>query len=102
MEPRSPPRWRVVFPTLVALLALSHAPMFAGRSVIFRDTWLWVIPARAIIRDALRSGHLPRWNPFVGLGFSVPAEPLYGLFYPPRLATLVLSLIHISEPTRPY
>lgn len=87
MEPTAPPRWRVVLPALVALLALAHWPLFAGRSVIFRDTWLWVIPARALVRDALLSGRLPRWNPFVGLGFSVPSEPLYGLFYPPHLAT---------------
>lgn len=82
-------RWRVVAPALVALLALTHWPLFAGRAVVFRDTWLWVIPARAVVRDALLSGHLPRWNPFVGLGFSVPAEPLYGLFYPPHLLLLL-------------
>lgn len=87
MEPTAPPRWRVLVPALVALLALAHWPLFSGRSVIFRDTWLWVIPARALVRDALLSGRLPRWNPFVGLGFSVPAEPLYALFYPPHLAT---------------
>jgi hypothetical protein len=86
-SPAPPPRWRAIFPALLALLAVTHAPLFAGRSVVFRDTWLWVIPARALVRDALVAGRLPRWNPFVGLGFSVPAEPLYGLFYPPHLAT---------------
>ncbi len=82
-------RWRVVGPALVALLALTHWQLFVGRAVVFRDTWLWVIPARALVRDALLSGHLPRWNPFVGLGFSVPAEPLYALFYPPHLLLLL-------------
>lgn len=89
MVPPEPPRWRVIAAALAALLALTHGPLFTGRSVVFRDTWLWIIPARAVVRDALRHGHLPRWNPFVGLGFSVPAEPLYGLFYPPHLATLL-------------
>lgn len=90
MDPHPPPpRWRVVFPALAALLALTHWPLLAGRSVIFRDTWLWVIPARSLVRDALLDGRLPRWNPFVGLGFSVPAEPLYGLLYPPHLATVL-------------
>lgn len=83
-------RWRVVGPALVALLALTHWQLFVGRAVVFRDTWLWVIPARALVRDALLSGHLPRWNPFVGLGFSVPAEPLYALFYPPHALTSLL------------
>ncbi|MDB4932893.1 MAG: hypothetical protein JWM10_5377, partial [Myxococcaceae bacterium] len=89
-SPPQPPRWRVVVPALVALLALTHAPLFLGRAVLFRDTWLWVVPARALVRDALLAAHLPRWNPFVGLGFSVPAEPLYGLYYPPHLATILL------------
>jgi len=88
-SPTPPPRWRALFPALLALLALTHAPLFAGRSVIYRDTWLWVIPARALVRDALLAARLPRWNPFVGLGFSVPAEPLYGLVYPSHLATLL-------------
>jgi hypothetical protein len=94
VDPLPPPqsaRWRVVAPALVALLALTHAPLFLGRAVLFRDTWLWVVPARALVRDALLSGRLPRWNPFVGLGFSVPAEPLYGLYYPPHLATVLLA-----------
>ncbi len=85
------PRWRVILPSLVAVLAVTHGPLFLGRSVIFRDTWLWVVPARALVRDALLAGHLPHWNPFVGLGFSVPAEPLYGLYYPPHLATVLFA-----------
>lgn len=77
---------------LAAVLSLAYAPMFLGRIVYLRDLGRWAWPARAFVRDAVMSGQAPVWNPDQGLGFSVPADPLYGLFYPPNLVLLVCPL----------
>ncbi len=65
-----------------AVLGALHTPVFRGASVFSRDVALWLYPARVVVHEALRRGHLPRWNALVGLGYSVPSNPLHGVFYP--------------------
>ncbi|MGA7744877.1 MAG: YfhO family protein [Polyangia bacterium] len=74
---------------LVGFLALLYAPLFFGRVLYQRDLSWWILPARAFVRNALAGGYAPTWNPFVGLGLPVLANPLFGLFYPPNLLHLV-------------
>lgn len=78
----SPSKTRLWSAALLGLLALVHAPMFAGQVVFTRDASWWTWPARVIVGAALRAGRLPLWNRWEGLGFPVLADPLNGVFYP--------------------
>jgi hypothetical protein len=73
---------------LVALLAI-FAPLLAGSFPEQRDLSRFTVPARAVYVDALRAGHLPEWNPYVGLGVAPLAAPVHGTFYPPQLLLLL-------------
>ena len=83
--------WSAWAPAFAAalLLCLPYAPLFWGRVLYFRDISGWILPARWFVRQALGGGQWPTWNPDVALGFSVAADPLYGLFYPPNLLSFV-------------
>lgn len=69
----------------VALTALVYAPLLAGKILYNRDLARWVYPVRWFMRDSLRRGEAPWWNPDIGLGFPVLADPLSSVFYPPNL-----------------
>lgn len=75
----------------VALISLVYAPLLAGKILYNRDLSRWVYPARWFVRDCLERGEAPWWNPDIGLGFPVLADPLYGVFYP-------LNLLHSVGP----
>src|SRR4051794_9451329 len=75
---------------LCAVLALVYAPVLFGKVLFFRDPANWTYPARFFARKAVMEGHAPLWNPLQGLGFSVLADPLYGLFYPPNWLYLLV------------
>lgn len=84
-----PSPWRPFLWTL-AVLCLAYLPLFFGSILFFRDIAHWSFPARAFVRDSLLAGELPRWNPYQALGFSVFADPLYGVFYPPNWLFLLV------------
>ncbi len=69
---------------VTAALCVVYLPVFLGEIVFFRDPAHWIYPARYFVRAALLRGDSPFWNPDVGLGFPVLANPLYGIFYPPN------------------
>src|SRR4051794_19388356 len=71
--------------TLLASLVVVYLPLFLGRVLYQRDLSLWIHPAQAFVRASWRAGQEATWNPYVGLGISTLANPLYGLFYPPNL-----------------
>ena len=81
---RSPLFW------LFVLLAVAYAPIFWGEIIFFRDPAHWNYPARAFVRRALLNGEFPHWNPFVGLGVPVWANPLYAILYPPNWPLLIV------------
>ncbi len=76
----------------VAVLAVVYHRLFSGDVIFARDMIRWVLPARAVLRTAVAHHHLPVWNTLEGIGFPIPSDPLYGLFYPPTLVTLALPL----------
>jgi Bacterial membrane protein YfhO len=95
-HPDAPPERAAFFATtagaalwLTAVLSLAYIPVFFGRIAFLRDVLHWTYPARWFVRESLLRGDLPLWNPDQGLGFSVLANPLYGLFYPPNWLYLV-------------
>lgn len=69
----------------VALILLVYAPLLAGKILYNRDLSRWIYPVRWFVRDCLERGEAPWWNPDIGLGFPVLADPLYSVFYPPNL-----------------
>ena len=92
-SPQGPTKSRVLVLSVVALLVavlLVYWPMLAGHIVFHRDTALWVFPARWFVRQSLRAGELPAWNPYQGLGFPLLADPQYGVFYPPHWLFLLV------------
>jgi hypothetical protein len=74
---------------VVAVLCVAYLPVFLGEIIFHRDPAHWNYPARFFAREAVLSGDWPLWNPQQGLGFSVLANPLYGLFYPPNWLFLI-------------
>jgi hypothetical protein len=95
MAPLSPNGDRGAPPTgpwavaLVGLLAIAYAPLLAGRLLFHRDVSRFLHPIRWFVNDSLRRGDWPWWNPHVGLGYSMLADPQAGLFYPVNLLHLV-------------
>ena len=102
------------------LVLLSYAPLLLGTDTFpagdFTDHFL---PFHMFQRSELLAGRLALWNPFTFSGHPFLADIQAAVFYPlgnlvllltlpfgtaaARLYTLqILSLIHISEPTRPY
>jgi hypothetical protein len=75
--------------SVLAVLCLAYLPIFLGQILFYRDPAHWNFPARLFVRDSVLRGDWPLWNPQQGLGFSVLANPLYGLFYPPNWLFLV-------------
>jgi hypothetical protein len=69
---------------VTAILCVAYLPLFLGGIVFLRDQAHWNYPARWFVRDSILRGDSPLWNPSQGLGFSVAANPLYGLWYPPH------------------
>lgn len=66
----------------LAVVAALWLPVLLGSVLFVADRSRWLEPAIAVVREALRHGELPVWNRYVGLGFSIASDPLYGLAYP--------------------
>jgi len=49
-------------------------------------------PWRRFALDAIRSGHLPLWNPYLGNGAPLIANHQSAVFYPPNWISLLLPL----------
>jgi hypothetical protein len=74
---------------LLAATTLLFAPALAGWLPGARDLLHWSLPGRALWRDAILSGHLPEWNPYVGMGLPLLAAPVHGTLYPGHVLLLL-------------
>ena len=86
------PPWREDVASLLALVAIGlvvFAPAFAGAAPLVRDFPGFTLPSRAFWQAAWSSGHVPQWNPFVGLGLPVLAAPVHGALYPGHVPLLL-------------
>ena len=83
------------------LLILLSPVLFTGKALFwgtsaaqFISWWKWAF-------DTILSGHLPLWNPLVGMGAPLIANYQSALFYPPNwLRTRRSFLIHTEHPYR--
>ncbi len=53
-----------------------------GRNTYWEDPLLTYLPRRMLLRDAVRSGRLPLWNPYIYSGTPFLADPQSRVFYP--------------------
>jgi hypothetical protein len=75
-----------------AAVLLPFAPVVAGAGTfVHRDTYRLYAPVRTLVVDALRSGRLPLWNPYVGTGGPLFAEGIHGVLHPVSLAGAALA-----------
>jgi hypothetical protein len=76
----------------VALVTLCAASLILYRQIALTnlvlpgtDALTYFYPYRAYAADAIRSGRIPLWNPYLFLGVPFLANPQTGVFYPPNL-----------------
>lgn len=64
------------------VLALFGRLVFSNRVLATGDVWTYFTPYRDFAAAALRSGHLPLWNPYLFLGAPFLANSQAAVFYP--------------------
>jgi Bacterial membrane protein YfhO len=91
-------RWLVLF-------QLPYLPLWLGPLILMAPVWLagkamfWGTPSLQFVPwwywawETLRSGHLPLWNPQVGMGAPLLANYQAGLFYPPNWLYFLLAAV---------
>lgn len=77
------------------LLVLGPAALFLpgllrGDALYWGTSMLQFVPWREYAFDVLRSGHLPFWNPYSGMGAPLLANYQVAVFYPPHWMYLFL------------
>jgi len=80
-------------PIILAPIILLSPVLFTGRAMFWGTPSLQFIPWWDYALDTLLSGHLPLWNPLVGMGAPLIANYQSALFYPPNWVYLILGLI---------
>ncbi len=86
-----PRRWRATL-WLVTLIGAAYYPVLAGQYFFFRDPSRSIYPGFWFVRESLRNGESPTWNPRIGLGIPQLVESVSGLFYPPYALAYLLPL----------
>jgi len=71
------------FPLVVAPLILFSPTIFSGKALFWGTPSLQFIPWWDFAWETLMNGHLPLWNPMVGMGAPLAANYQSALFYPP-------------------
>ena len=74
---------------LLPTVILAGAWRLGGVSAL-EDDLLYYLPIRQYIGERIRAGEWPLWNPLVGMGTSLAADPQSGLWYPPTWLFVVL------------
>ncbi|REG34864.1 membrane protein YfhO [Archangium gephyra] len=88
---RAIPGWLLPGLGLLAGMGLVYRSVLQGRVLAGRDAFRIFIPDSAFLLEALRSGELPLWNPYLRLGQPFAATLYSQVFYPPRLLTVLLA-----------
>jgi len=82
---RSASRRRILIACSVVVLPavlLAGAWRLGGVSAL-EDDLIYYLPVREYLGRCFKAGEWPFWNPFVGMGRSLAADPQTGLWYPP-------------------
>ena len=75
---------------IVVAITAWFGDVLSGANVFYlKDLFRYHLPMKHIVREAMRSGELPLWNPFYGSGQPLAANPAFELFYPPQWLVLL-------------
>jgi hypothetical protein len=80
-------------PLLLAPFVLLGPALLPGRALFWGTPFLQFVPWRWTAWQMLREGHLPLWNPGVGMGAPLAANYQSALFYPPNWLQFLLAEI---------
>jgi hypothetical protein len=69
---------------LVGPIVLFGPIIVGGESLFWGTPMLHFVPWRTLAIDIVKSGHLPLWNPYLGMGAPLLANYQSGLLYPPN------------------
>ena len=87
------PKVQAILPAVVLTLAgsayLWEVLSLAGIPVA-RDMQMFFVPQKHLLAEALRSGSVPLWTPYIGTGSPFLANVQSGVFYPPHWLYAVL------------
>lgn len=72
-----------VIPIIIAPILLFSPLIFTGKALFWGTPSLQFVPWWAFAWETLLDGHLPLWNPLVGMGAPLIANYQSALFYPP-------------------
>ena len=91
-------RWLVLFqlpylPLWLAPFVLMAPVWLAGKAMFWGTPSLQFVPWWYWAWETLRSGHLPLWNPQIGMGAPLLANYQVGLFYPPNWFYFLLAAL---------
>lgn len=76
---------------IAAVLATFFAPaIFSASQFLFRDAGRMHWPMKRYIAERLRDGHLPEWNPYLGLGVPMVAGAVDAVQHPFNLLLVAL------------
>lgn len=71
----------VLFLAAVATLLFADV-LFLGNNFYARDLFAYHFPMKHAVRELIARGEMPWWNPYVGGGQPMAANPAYEIFYP--------------------
>ena len=91
--PKVTNRWLPYLPLFLAVLILATPILFTGQALYWGTPGLQFIPWREVAFQAVRSGRLPLWNPWLGMGAPLLANYQVALLYPPTWLLFFLSLL---------
>ncbi len=80
-------------PIFLAPIILFAPVLFTGKALFWGTPSLQFVPWWAWTWQTLLSGHLPLWNPLLGMGAPLLANYQLALFYPPNWIFLLLAAL---------
>ncbi|MEM5775080.1 MAG: hypothetical protein AAGU05_08790, partial [Anaerolineaceae bacterium] len=82
---------KLIYLPIILFPVILFSSAIAGGNVLFWGTpALQFIPWHSLAIDLLKSGQMPFWNTYNGMGAPLAANYQTGLFYPPNWAALIL------------
>ena len=81
------------FPLIITPFILLAPAWLTGQVIFWGTPILQFVPWRVWAWEVLRTGHLPLWNPLLGMGTPLLANYQSGLFYPPNWLYFVLMAV---------